>query len=530
MDTNNLLTILMMNGLNNKNSTMNGNNDSMTVIYSFILMTLSGYVMKVLPQIGEFLKNNIEKLIENFIRSKKDEFLKKDESSSVELEFTNELISNKCSAVLHYIALQNETKSLKFKGNYYTVNNPLTFNLGHEDFTCRYMENEIKIEERQTQKTIIRTVLTITTKKFSLLDIREWIYKIEKDYDSLKNNKLGDDKYFFNEHSIKNENLTFSMFKFSTNKTLNNIFGPEINEVNRLVNLFSNNPSWYSERGLPHTLGLMLSGPPGTGKTSTIKAIAKVTNRHIISLSLKNTTTQQQLLNIFYSDTLYISGIGEYSNVLIPQNKRLYVFEDVDCLSDIVLARKENNEDENEKLKKENEKLKEMIDRLKNGDKKEKEKDIKEEEKLINLSFLLNLFDGIIEIPNRLLIMTSNHPEKIDPAILRPGRIDLNVRYKNCDNETLLKMFQHFFNETELRSFDKNYSHLISPARTTQIFSTYYNNKEEAFKELLKILEEELNKTQEVQEKVQESQEKEFQEKEVQKEIQEEQEEKEKKE
>lgn len=42
----------------------------------------------------------------------------------------------------------------------------------------------------------------------------------------------------------------------------------------------------------------------------------------------------------------------------------------------------------------------------------------------LDLSGLLNVLDGVVDCPNRILIMTTNHPEKLDPALIRPGRID----------------------------------------------------------------------------------------------------------
>ena len=42
----------------------------------------------------------------------------------------------------------------------------------------------------------------------------------------------------------------------------------------------------------------------------------------------------------------------------------------------------------------------------------------------LDLSGLLNVLDGVVDTPNRILVMTTNHPEKLDPALIRPGRID----------------------------------------------------------------------------------------------------------
>ena len=66
---------------------------------------------------------------------------------------------------------------------------------------------------------------------------------------------------------------------------------------------FLNNKEWYNEKGIPYSLGIGLHGPPGTGKTSFIKALSNYTNRHVIMISLKMIKTKNQLEKIFFENT-----------------------------------------------------------------------------------------------------------------------------------------------------------------------------------------------------------------------------------
>jgi ATP-dependent 26S proteasome regulatory subunit len=63
----------------------------------------------------------------------------------------------------------------------------------------------------------------------------------------------------------------------------------------------------------------------------------------------------------------------------------------------------------------------------------------------IHLDDLLNIIDGIKETPGRILIISSNHYDKLDDALTRPGRIDLTIKMDNASRKTIVEMYRHFY-------------------------------------------------------------------------------------
>ena len=81
------------------------------------------------------------------------------------------------------------------------------------------------------------------------------------------------------------------MKEFVTNRTFDNVVGNESKSIRKRVNFFKNNKKWYDDKGIPYTLGLLLSGPPGGGKTSTIKCVA---NTDIQTISTVRSTSNSR--------------------------------------------------------------------------------------------------------------------------------------------------------------------------------------------------------------------------------------------
>ena len=145
------------------------------------------------------------------------------------------------------------------------------------------------------------------------------------------------------------------------------------------------------------------------------------------------------------NQTLSFRIIKTYNN----SDVSYIVFEDIDCMSDIVFTRDKTPstpiEDETKKEPSQSQLISTVIKACKDDDY-EPLKSLKTEEDKLTLSFVLNVIDGIRETPGRILIITSNHYNKLDNALVRPGRIDIDLEIKKANRKVIKEIYKFLFN------------------------------------------------------------------------------------
>ena len=121
----------------------------------------------------------------------------------------------------------------------------------------------------------------------------------------------------------------------------------------------------------------------------------------------------------------------------------------------------------------------------------------------LTLAFILNLLDGILETPGRIIILTTNHPEKLDSALVRPGRIDINVCFGFCSNDTIIELVKNFYESIDYESnewinftkeLEEYEEYLITPAEVNRIIFNYYTEPSIAYSTILEQLKTKKNK------------------------------------
>ena len=363
-----------------------------------------------------------------------------------------------------------------------------------------YAKTEIEHESDKDdkEKMSVRTdkiIIYIYSYKLSLNELKNYVDNITEKYlMSIKDNRLNKRFiYSLEKNQVKEDESTYGFWRedfFESSRNFNNIFFDGKKNIIDKINFFLNNKNWYDEKGIPYTLGIGLYGPPGTGKTSFIKALANYTDRHIIVLSLKLINTKKQLEKFFFENTY--NNDNEKNS--ISWDKKILVFEDIDCIGDIILNRENKENKEKKKLKEETNKTREENNKTSVGDIIQTICELNQstctiipsKEQLITLDDILNLWDGIRETPGRILIISSNHYNKLDPALIRPGRIDITHELTNSSYQTISEIYLHLFgNKINKKLLSQVKEYFYSPAELINIYVSNNNNEKKFMNRLL---------------------------------------------
>ena len=510
--------LFMLLSKNNNNNNENNNKDYSTYYFSMLII--------VIPIILKLLENTDIKSIFSRKHNIISFYITSHEVPLVRacVPMIKTVYSEAFLAIVYYLNINNikvktKTEILSFVSELaYTYNDREKGNcyieapLGNEEFViftnkngipiyCKFEDLEVSTDESndKTKKDIniskrkkfIITLFIKSRDETKIQVIESFIEKCKNDYTKFMNKKLYEkNQYIFEYTNLEKEDgvniLKFKEHELINNKDLNkNIFfeGKKnlINYINPFVynydlddDFISKEEEKYIRCGFTFKAGLLFYGTPGCGKTSTIKAILNYTKRHAIIINLSKIKTNEELEAVFRNRTI---------NGRKLKGKQLcFILEDCDATENSIICSRKiieekskhtdvNNNNDTE-LGTLNKLLETVVDSTSKSD--SNLKSYLKCDDAVNLSCFLNILDGIIELHGVMIIMSSNYPERIDDALIRPGRFDFKHEFKKASKKIVIDMlkisngltdeeFEVYANDLDIRDYE------LSPAEVQSI-------------------------------------------------------------
>uniref|UniRef100_A0A0C9S860 TSA: Wollemia nobilis Ref_Wollemi_Transcript_12340_1787 transcribed RNA sequence n=1 Tax=Wollemia nobilis TaxID=56998 RepID=A0A0C9S860_9CONI len=273
------------------------------------------------------------------------------------------------------------------------------------------------------------------------------------------------------EHRKKELNLYTNGEKFNRDKWTSVAFkhpatfdtiaieGEVKNKIKMDLEAFARGKQYYHRLGRAWKRGYLLYGPPGTGKSSMIAAMANFMHYDIYDLELTKVNNNSELRML----------------LMQTSNKSILVIEDIDCSLD--LWKREGSDDDDKQKRK------------------DRDDDSDQENGRVTLSGMLNCIDGLWSCcgEERIIVFTTNNKERLDPALLRPGRMDMHIYFPYCSFSTFKMLANNYLGIKEHKLFPHveeafQAGTSMTPADVGEILLVNKNSPSRALKALVSAL------------------------------------------
>ena len=325
----------------------------------------------------------------------------------------------------------NECTYKKIKQSRFLCNQNIGISFKDKYIYIRYVKHKSEPGElRCNSWGYYTTIDLITLKENSILFLEDFMDYIKEFYE---------ENIIYNRNGIKNEILiqTWNTYLWESsntrpNRKIETVYLPsriKDDVISRIDNfLLPETKQKYSLCGIPYKLNILFEGYPGSGKSSLIFALASKYKYNIAILSFTNKV----------DDLSFIKALQK-----IP-SKTFLVLEDIDCL---FKERKKNDDIRN----------------------------------MVTFTAILNGLDGLYSKNSLITFMSTNYIENLDPALIRPGRVDHQYKFEYMEKDSINQMFNCFLPDlqNEFESFYKKIRNKKIIASTLQQYLFRYNNIED---------------------------------------------------
>jgi hypothetical protein len=224
----------------------------------------------------------------------------------------------------------------------------------------------------------------------------------------------------------------------NTKKTFDYMFFTEKKKVLDVLDKFKAKKLFPAGVPIDNKVGILLYGPPGTGKTGVIQCIANYLKRHIVLVDLTKVRTNKALDDV----------------LALNPREHLFVFEEIDTVLGVIGDRsKSDGADKTDSSVGTEPKRDDVLTMLMAANNpaasKELAKKMNEKKDALNLGYLLQKLDGVESGEDRVIIATTNYPDKIDSALIRPGRFGFQLNLGYCTEQMLRDIMGMMFGLNE---------------------------------------------------------------------------------
>lgn len=262
---------------------------------------------------------------------------------------------------------------------------------------------------------------TLGRKQTLLRDLMQEVYDINEDASLLKVHLWTNDGFVLANRKRK--------------RYMDTVFIPAEMKTDLLsdLNRFHGSREKYRSRGTPYRRSYMLYGPPGTGKSTLVFVLACELNKDIYVINLSTLGSDTELQKAF-------SSVREDGYLLLEDLDSAQATHDRDTKPDVSAKS-----------------IKDAITETKKSG--------------ITQSGLLNAIDGVVSRENRVMFVTTNHPDKLDPAILRASRLDRKILIDKMLRPEAIDMFKAFHPDKNMEVFEAEVASKLplAPAEVQEI-------------------------------------------------------------